>query len=709
MNNDDLRAIQFSLQGLELTISFSAPLFGANRELSIFCRKRYEEKQFFLDYSIQRSTGEPQVIIDLNQLIPLFDEKTRLDFYLLLKDGEEETVIPLKLDKNWNRIDKSRFLEPVHFREEFYLSPYQTLNNRLSIIINTKQKLSEEIFDGYAEVKRLQLKNDVLKVKVKLSTEDTAIIKGLVLKHRKGERSVFLEADAKEIRNHVLTMAIDISKIEFEQFYWDFYLEVEDKSGSPVHLRVKNYSLWIKFKTQYFSQYLTREDDEGNMLLPYITVAEDLSINYRPKGKYEEAIYKRNEYMAFFLYLLFGIWYKRANIWLIHEKYSETAQDNAFSFFRYCYENHPEKKVYFVIKKESEDYARTTPYQDRVVHFMSIKHMFLLLASRRIVSSESKGHGFAWRVSQGLIKPILNQKRFIFLQHGVLGLKKIDNTFKANGNNHADLFVASSDFEKSIVNEYLGYRNKNIIVTGLARWDYLERSQPDGKQILCMPTWRNWLEEVSDSAFLQSDYFQNYYEMITSPELKDFLKRYDLHLKFYLHPKFIQYAQLFESDDEHIEIMQFGQKTVSELVKDSSVLITDYSSVAWEFFYLDKPVMFYQFDRQKYEEYQGSYMDLDNELFGKSSDNLELLIAQLEEMFLKGDFASDQEIKPTYFNYVDQNNSERIFQEIMRIEEQGNGKETLKYALKRNPLVRTAWAKYKLIRQEFKDRLKRGK
>src|SRR6185312_10551512 len=107
--------------------------------------------------------------------------------------------------------------------------------------------------------------------------------------------------------------------------------------------------------------------------------------------------------------------------------------------------------------KESEDYSHVLPYKKRVVHFMSVKHLFLLLVAKRIVASEAKGHGFAWRVSRGLIKPRLNQKKFIFLQHGVLGLKKIDNTFKANGFNHADLFVGSSDFEKNIIHEHLGY------------------------------------------------------------------------------------------------------------------------------------------------------------------------------------------------------------------------------------------------------------
>lgn len=51
-----------------------------------------------------------------------------------------------------------------------------------------------------------------------------------------------------------------------------------------------------------------------------------------------------------------------------------------------------------------------------------------------------------------------------------------DNTCKANGMNHGNLFGTSSSFEKDIVMEPLGYSPNEVIITGLARWDNLYRS-----------------------------------------------------------------------------------------------------------------------------------------------------------------------------------------------------------------------------------------
>lgn len=52
------------------------------------------------------------------------------------------------------------------------------------------------------------------------------------------------------------------------------------------------------------------------------------------------------------------------------------------------------------------------------------------------------------------------------------------------------------------------------------------------------------------------------------------------------------FTKYFESLDKRINIVGFGEKTINELVYDCSLLITDYSSVAWEAYYQDKTVLF---------------------------------------------------------------------------------------------------------------------
>ncbi|MDQ4681849.1 hypothetical protein, partial [Stenotrophomonas maltophilia group sp. RNC7] len=64
--------------------------------------------------------------------------------------------------------------------------------------------------------------------------------------------------------------------------------------------------------------------------------------------------------------------------------------------------------------------------------------------------------------------------------------------------------MASSDFERDIIKQYFGYEEEKIVISGLARWDYLMDKSKGRSEILLMPTFRNWLEEVSESTFEHS-------------------------------------------------------------------------------------------------------------------------------------------------------------------------------------------------------------
>lgn len=55
--------------------------------------------------------------------------------------------------------------------------------------------------------------------------------------------------------------------------------------------------------------------------------------------------------------------------------------------------------------------------------------------------------------------------------------------------------------------------------------------------------------------------------------------------------------------------------------KKSAANITDYSSVAIDFLYMNRPILFYQFDLDEYMEKVDSYIDLKSEMFGSLAYN----------------------------------------------------------------------------------------
>ena len=98
----------------------------------------------------------------------------------------------------------------------------------------------------------------------------------------------------------------------------------------------------------------------------------------------------------------------------------------------------------------------------------------------------------------------------------------------------------------------------------------------------------------------------------------------------------------------------------------SSLLITDYSSVAWDFYYLKKPVLFFQFDYETYETLQGSYMNMEQDLFGERTTNIQELIEMISQ-YIETDFSLKNEFKYMWknsFKYVDNHNSKRTYEAI---------------------------------------------
>lgn len=117
-------------------------------------------------------------------------------------------------------------------------------------------------------------------------------------------------------------------------------------------------------------------------------------------------------------------------------------------------------------------------------------------------------------------------------------------------------FTASSEMEKSIIEENFGYKPEQIPVTGLSRWDVLkDKSDPAHPSILVMPTWRNWLEDQSDEFFCQSQYYQEYTALLNDPELQKFLHSSHTELIFYIHPKLREYISSFHTEDSQIRLI----------------------------------------------------------------------------------------------------------------------------------------------------------
>ena len=410
----------------------------------------------------------------------------------------------------------------------------------------------------------------------------------------------------------------------------------------------------------------------AHILFPVGSVGWQLILRCRLRKSYDSLSTRLKETAAYAAYRLLRPFIKQKRRWLVYEKYCIAAQDNGFYFFQYCMENlspAENRHIYYILDRDSAQWEKAAKYGKHVIPFMSFRHMFSLLTANLYVASDSRLHAYAWLPKPNLISREIGHHDIFFLQHGVTAMKRVDNLFGKKGSAPMTYFTTVSQFEQDIVTQNFGYTRETAPILGFTRWDVLkDRSPKTDRNLLVMPTWRSWLEDQSDEVFCSSEYYQTYMNLLQNRELLDFLREKRVKLVFYIHPKLREFLRNFRAESETVELIPFGGRALNELIMECSALVTDYSSVAWDVYYIKKPVIFYQFDAELYERSTGSYIDMNTELFGPRCLTETELVRTIEDC-VQNDFQEQPhfaEMREKYFAFHDQNNCKRTYDFILK-------------------------------------------
>ncbi|GBD80886.1 glycosyltransferase [Tetragenococcus halophilus] len=120
------------------------------------------------------------------------------------------------------------------------------------------------------------------------------------------------------------------------------------------------------------------------------------------------------------------------------------------------------------------------------------------------------------------------------------------------------------------------------------------------KKILYAPTWRGEVGKVEDVVFQIVQSISDIVEDIDTDEYEFLVK---------VHP--LVYKYIKEIDFEEVTLVPNWVDT-NELLHYVDILVTDYSSIFFDFLVTDKPIIFYLYDKDEYLEKRGIYLDLDN-------------------------------------------------------------------------------------------------
>ena len=125
----------------------------------------------------------------------------------------------------------------------------------------------------------------------------------------------------------------------------------------------------------------------------------------------------------------------------------------------------------------------------------------------------------------------------------------------------------------------------------------------------------------------------------------------------------------FANEHSHIHLLK-NQETndINRILHYIDVLITDYSSVFYDFLVLNRPILFAPFDLDEYQQIDRElYEDYTSATPGPICQNWKEIQIQLEKYFYEGDTYQNErkEIFNHFFQYSDNYNSERIVDTVI--------------------------------------------
>ncbi|WP_405269126.1 CDP-glycerol glycerophosphotransferase family protein [Methanobrevibacter sp.] len=437
-------------------------------------------------------------------------------------------------------------------------------------------------------------------------------------------------------QNSIWQLSVDfsyyarLSTLSNYSVYKSYFLELK---GKTFHIVSYNYLKMLKSEIPVLLRVLKRREEYWDSILLIRT-----------------------------LYLLMYPIYKNKRIWLFMDKV-ENADDNAEHLYKYAMNKEDGIKKYFTVSKDSKDFKRLGNIPN-LLAFDSVKHRLIYLLAEKIISSHP---------DEEILNPFINknEKSYsglnnadkIFLQHGVTKDNVSSWLYKYEKN--LKLIVTVSDEEKkSFLDPGYNYDEEIIQVLGFPRFDNLSKAKECSNTIVIMPSWRKKLLYHSDEYIIESEFFKRINSLINNEKLIGICKKYGYNIIFKPHPRVYEYIELFETND-YVDIDE--DSTYQELFKNSDLMITDYSSVAFDFSYMEKPVIYYQYgDDYNFEE---GYFKYETMGFGEVVESEEDLVNTVGEYLDNGCKMKDEYKKRvnSFYKYNDKNNCERVYNAILNL------------------------------------------
>lgn len=353
---------------------------------------------------------------------------------------------------------------------------------------------------------------------------------------------------------------------------------------------------------------------------------------------------------------------------LLFEKETRKANESGYYVFEEIMRRKDVKsKVYFVIDKNCPDFNKVySKYPNNTIIKYSFKHYLYIYISKYFISSELSNHVINPRLYIRSINNEISKKPLVFLQHGIMFAKPVDNPAAAGfkkSNSAINFFkcVVSSDLEASQFH-ILGFNNSDLIKCGLPKFD-ISKMDEKADKILIMLTYRYWEEALvmNPETITKTTYYNAYMEILDALEKEGLLDK----VLISCHPKFAEC--IIKAAPKYEPLVE---KDINKALENAKIFITDYSSASYDAHYRGAYVI-YNWKERDYliENYKAIPPVNDDNCDGVPTFSTEELVNEIKKA-IDNNFVMDPMYEERYRKineFHDGKNGERLVDALVEL------------------------------------------
>lgn len=363
------------------------------------------------------------------------------------------------------------------------------------------------------------------------------------------------------------------------------------------------------------------------------------------------------------------------NIILLGDHFIESRAIPQDNYYLFCYimeRNDRQYEPYYVMNEHCPiyDYAKSK-YGMHVIGYhknniiFKIRMLVLLKKVKVICDSYQVFHHVIPSISAAA-----KHSRYlytIFTQHGITFFKSNFININSFSAFKFDKVVVSNDIEKRIFLSRGAYQPNNIIQNGLCRWDNVQAVYQN-RTVFVFFTHRRYLS--SKQNIKGSMYYRTIVDLLSALQLDPVLQERGFTVKVALHHSVVE--KLGYGLFDNINIVK--DEDIEKVKCSSDILITDYSSMCFEFWLQRKPTLFLNIHDEEDCLRAGNQTDLispyrkKEDLIINICDTVQECIHRLNE-YIVNDFlfsAQEEKIRSKFF-YYDSGFRERFYNYLISI------------------------------------------